>query len=167
MINVLISTVVGLILNLSASQVVKPAAPEANITPSWSLKGADSGIERVSYLRIRSDSQWELVWKRHHSNKKGTPARPKLDFQRVEVVAIFLGSGFNSKGVSAEVQELPESLRVRFDSDSYQTMGQGVRCTPFGMFAVPRTDLPLLLEENVQGLIGKPPIWRFRARISA
>ena len=53
----------------------------------------------------------------------------------------------------------PKLLRVRFDHKSYQTSGPdggGERVQPFGMFVIPRTDKPIVLEENTQGLIGKP-----------
>lgn len=37
----------------------------------------------------------------------------------------------------------------------------------YGMFVLPRTDKPVVLFENVQGLIGEPPIWKERQRIPA
>jgi hypothetical protein len=57
---------------------------------------------------------------------------------------------------------------VRFDHKSYQTAGPGgggERVTPFGFFVMPRTAAPIVLEENVQSLIGKPPEWKERARL--
>ncbi len=38
------------------------------------------------------------------------------------------------------------------------------RATPYGMFVFPKTDKPIVLEENVQGTIGAPPVWKERAR---
>jgi len=39
--------------------------------------------------------------------------------------------------------------------------------TAYGMFVLPRTDKPIVLFENVQGLIGEPPIWKEKHRFAA
>jgi len=33
-----------------------------------------------------------------------------------------------------------------------------------GFFVIPRTDRSIVLEEDVQNLLGKPPVWKERAR---
>ena len=79
-------------------------------------------------------------------------------------IAIFLGKTWNSRGVSATVSEDDERVRVRFDSISYQTIGGADHVTPYGVLVIPRSAKEVVLEENVQGLIGGEPVWKVRAR---
>ena len=89
---------------------------------------------------------------------------PEVDFTHCEVVAVFAGDGWNSDGIQAiSIVEEPDYRRFRFDHLSYQTEGPdggGRRVAAYGFFVLPRTDLPLVLEENVQPLIGEPPVWK-------
>ena len=61
-----------------------------------------------------------------------------------------------------------DARTIRFDDKSYQTEGPnggGKRVSPFGFFVLPRTELPIVLQQNVQSLIGEPPQWQERARL--
>ncbi len=37
--------------------------------------------------------------------------------------------------------------------------------TVYGFFVLPRSPKPVVLEENVQSLLGEPPVWREQARL--
>ncbi|MBL9078339.1 MAG: hypothetical protein JNL08_12590 [Planctomycetes bacterium] len=156
-------------------------AGAAPIVPAVALSGARSAVTESGYHRLRSAADLARVWLAH----RGEPAPqgdygwfynragvPEVDFAGFEVVAIFGGTTWNSAGFAVEaIDDTPEQRRIRFDHKHYQTAGVdgdggGKRATPFGFFVLPRTDLPLVLEEDVQGLIGQPPEWQQRARLA-
>ena len=143
--------------------------------PLVTLSGAHSRIAEKSLRVVTHEADWYALWCRH----VGAPVRevydsdynpagaPTVDFGRCMVVAVFQGKSWNSAGVKAvSVKEEEDVLRFRFDDRSYQTMNGGDEVTAFGFFVVPRTRKPVVLEENVQGLLGKPPVWKERARLA-
>jgi len=98
-----------------------------------------------------------------------------VNFDKCMVVAIFQGKSWNSNGVTCySVQDQGDTVLFRFDEDTYQTMsaepggnGGGVNVTAYGIFVLPRTTKPLIIEENVQNVIGQPPNWKERAKFDA
>ncbi len=145
--------------------------------PLVALSGAKSGIEAAEVHRILTQREFASVWQRHvgakveedeYYNRAGVP---EVDFERCMVVGIFQGKGWNSAGVVAvEILEAADRLTFRFDDRSYQTAGPdggGERVTAFGIFVVPRSTKALVLEEDVQGMIGRPPEWKERKRFDA
>lgn len=78
------------------------------------------------------------------------------------VLAIFRGRGWNSAGVRAiSIVEEQGRIVFRFHDKSYQTDGpdgRGKQGTAYAFFVIPRSTKAVVLEENVQGLIGKPPV---------
>lgn len=154
-----------------------PTAP-APVRAEEIAKGADSRILEPEILRIRSHDELLRAWNRH----KGLPAdappvvmksTPKVDFEQCEVVAIFGGETSSSDGVwIVEVVDEGAVRRVRFDSLTYQSSGggQGMRRrrsqgAEFGFFLLQRTEREVVVEENVQNLLGAPPVWEVRARV--
>ena len=70
------------------------------------------------------------------------------------------------------IEEVEGGRRLRFDSSTYQTASMtgedaGVSVTPFGLWIIDRAGGPVVVEENVQNLIGGEPVWRERARLEA
>jgi hypothetical protein len=88
------------------------------------------------------------------------------------VVAVFQGNDVNSAGLKAvAILEEKDRLVLRFQNKSYQTMGygqvdEGERVTVYGFFVLPRSSKTVVLEENVQNIIGQPPVWKERASLS-
>ena len=105
---------------------------------------------------------------------------PTIDFDRCMVIAVFRGAGWNSSGISAVSISDTDRVVFRFDDRSYQTSSDfttdgklnvdtdddrgGNKVTPFGIFVVPRSEKELVLENNVQNLKGRPPVWKEVAR---
>ena len=60
---------------------------------------------------------------------------------------------------------------LRFDDMSYQTAGGidggRVPVTPYAFVVIPNSAKLVLIEENVQSLKEKPPVWNERARLKA
>jgi hypothetical protein len=133
---------------------------------------------------VTAEDEWVKLWSRHAGKPiraayGGRPAAlegdaqfiPALDFDRYMVIAIATGASWNSDGIQfVSAEENADRILFRFDHWSYQTAGPdggGVRVAPFGFFVLPRSAKPIVVEENVQGLIGHPPKWKERARFDA
>ena len=140
--------------------------PHAVLRPCVVLTGADSHVSERSYHRITSATEWVARWRKHKGKKPDdAPAGlPLVDFDRFMVIAIFQGRAVNSAGLKAVSITVNEDRIVfRFDDDSYQTAGEGKDVTVYGFFVVLRSNKPLVLEEDVQGIIGEPPVWKERS----
>jgi|GEM_PF-3390329 len=151
---------------LDSSVVNGPYCPSpSNLRKLRGFSGADSKIETPECHIIRQNGDaWKKLWNRHAPGK----AVPEVDLGNELVVAIFQGKSVNSRGVELVEILLHECLHtpnflVRFDEATYQSMGEGASVTPFGIFILGRGNWDqFFIEENVQSLKGKPPLWRSR-----
>jgi hypothetical protein len=128
------------------------------ISQAW--EGNDSKITEKEYHRITSKDEWQKLWQRH---SPGDEALPAVDFSKDMIIAVFLGKTVNTGGITAQVEEIGGVLRFQFDGRGYQTLGKWDKVTPFGIFVIPRSDMKVILEENVQNLIGGPARWKTQA----
>lgn len=162
---------------LNHPKVVGTPPHRLRVMPYVSISGAHSKIAELEYHRITNQADWTKLWLRHKGDS-GDPRKynhyynpldlPKVNFASCMVVAVFQGTGWNSAGVDAiSIEPRDRSLVFQFDDRSFQTTGGGEKVTAFGIFVVIRTPMELILEENVQGLIGKPPKWKERHRFKA
>jgi hypothetical protein len=170
-------------LMLVTSLVTAAPTQEQFATPNGVLvtfAGADSRIDKSKYVRITTAEDFQILYMRHlgkdpkeydaYYNPHGVPT---IDFDRCMVIAVFQGRTWNVAGVYVKtIDERDGHVVVRFDDRSYQTSGSdsggGARsATPYGIFVLPRSDRPVILEENVQRYIGGEPEWKERARFEA
>ncbi len=159
-----------------------PAPPRAVAAaparPVVALTGATSAIEKEGYHRIQDAQSLARLWLQHRGKPQpdgeygffyNDAGVPEVDFERYEVVAIFGGKCVNSAGFAVEsIADEPGRRLVRFDHRHYQTAGPdggAESAKPFAFFVLPRTPLPIVLEEDVQGMINQPPQWKERARL--
>lgn len=146
----------------------------AAISPCVALTGADSHVSERGYFRITTLKDWTRIWQEHKGLKQNEeydvysdPAGlPLVDFERFMVIAVFQGRSWNSAGLRAvSIVEEQERIVFRFDDKSYQTAGPdggGKQVSAYGFFVIARSTKAVVLEENVQGLIGKAPVWKER-----
>ena len=76
---------------------------------------------------------------------------------------------------SEAVTEEGSGIRVCYDEMTYQTSsglndddggrGGAVDVTPFGFFVLLRSNKPIVIEDNVQGLKDNPARWKDRAKL--
>lgn len=167
----------------AAQQTARPqrvgragSAEGGRIAPYVTWRGRDSAIESPEYLRIGDAAAWERFWQRHSGrglerDNVGGAFLPCVDFGQCTVVAIVIGKSVNSNGVMlAEIRDEADCLRLRFDESTFQTEGPGPRggavdVRPYGIFVLPRSNKPMVLEENVQGRKGGEAQWKERARL--
>jgi hypothetical protein len=164
----------------SAQQRAAPQLEENTGGAVVSWIGAHSKIVERKFERIRSQEEWENLWHTHtgEGKKFKDPVYafpPRIDFKRCEVVAFFRGRATNHDGeeMVSIAPGADGSVLLRFDSLGYQTaappgqVDHGVACEPFGIWVIDRTDKPIVIEENVQSLIGQPPKWNEQHRFEA
>lgn len=160
-----------------------PAAPQVvnqakTIAPYVSWYGPDSAIHDRSFAKVTSDEQWLKLWERHagaefkRDNIQRPVGLPSIDFNQCMVIAIFNGKKHNTNGVMVEsIDESADRILFRYDESTYQVLfrsGEKAEMPdrhPFGIFVLPRSDKPVEVEENVQGLKNQPPDWKPRAKL--
>ncbi len=170
----------GCAFSVDRSTVARAAGASAEL-PAVSFTGASSHVVEPAFHKITDAREFAKVWVEHRtgSSPKGSynynwnyANVPVVDFEDYMVIAIFQGKSANSNGF--HVEELVDDgdvFRVRYDSMSYQTSeGSGRarrvrKVTPYGIFVVPKTDRPVVLELDTQNMLGRPPIWTERARL--
>lgn len=149
-------------------------APESR-PAAVTIAGSYSKVTKHRVERITTPQRWKDVWKEHMGDRAekgalGWDRWPLIDFDRYMVVAVFAGTATNIEAWEVEsVVDLPDVLRVRYDAVSFQTASfggedKGSATTPYGFFILPRSARELVMEENVQNLIGKPPLWKEKHR---
>ena len=162
------------ILTGTRGSAAEDTAPQT-MKPSVTLTSSDSQVKECGYHRVTSEDEWIKVWQRHKGAKEAkdydlyfNPLNlPFIDFKTCMVIAIFQGDGTNSAGLKAvEVLEDKTSIIFRFKDKFYQTFGgEGVGTkSVYGFFVLPRSTKTVILQEDVQHGIGKPPIWKERVR---
>ena len=137
--------------------------------PYVSIAGHDSAITERRCVRVADAKTWAALWAEHRgdrleTNASGWPTTPAIDFDTCMVIAVFRGEAWNTNGEFVEsIAEVDGAVRVRFDSSTFQTIGPdggGVRVTSFGIWIIAKTARPIVVEENVQGMINRPPKWK-------
>lgn len=165
-----------LVATCSVCALSTPDPQDKTKHPLVGIWGDDSKILKTRYVRVTSQEALTRLWLEHvgsslekHSPYYNDAGVPDVDFGTCEVIAIFQGEQWNTAGVRArDLLEESDRLIFRFEDRSFQTAGPdggGVRATAYGFFVVPKTAKPIALEENVQGLIGRPPKWKERTRL--
>lgn len=141
--------------------------------PIMVLTGPDSAVAVGATHRIMESDLLESIWLAHLGKTRDQAfaqhaALLEVDLDKAMVVAIFLGDSFNCRGLGVEsVVEGKDEVRLRFDGLTYQTGSEGVAVRPYAIVVLPRSSKALVIEENVQDLIGKPPVWKEQVRFPA
>jgi hypothetical protein len=157
---------------------VQDPQPKRQAGPLVTFAGDGSKIAARRFVKVTSKDQWAALWLEHTGQAAAVgeyqwfynPGKvPEVDFEQCMVLGVFQGGRWNSAGIEVE-EILADGKRtvVRFDDRSFQTEGPdggGVQGRPFGLFVLPRDTKPIVLEENVQSLIGAPPEWQHRATL--
>lgn len=141
------------------------------LKPLAFFTGADSAINKPEFLRIGSNENWEVAWRRHQGlslDESYTSMKPKLqfDFKACDVVAIFRGTGTNRKGIRlVGITETDTEVLIRYEDNSYQTEGGSDQTTVYGLLLLPRSEKIVVVERNGQRIKGEPAAWREEARL--
>jgi hypothetical protein len=150
-----------------SSEIVAREPEKAVTKPYASLWGANSKVKKKSYHLIGSPKEMDEVWSRHRGNTDFEyNGRPEVDFDRCLVVAIFEGESANTAGIECkEVLDEAKSITFRFRNRCYQTAQTARSASAYGFFVIPRTTKPIIIEEDIQHVLGRPPVWKERIRL--
>ena len=70
------------------------------------VKGSRSGVREPLQIVVRSQAEWDALWKRHVSIETNPPPPPTIDFNKQIVIGVFLGEkptgGFDVEIIRAE-----------------------------------------------------------------
>lgn len=122
----------------------------------------EGGREDAAYLRAMDEETFAAL------AKGGLKEKPlDIEFPREMVLAVFLGRRVNTGGLNARFFEDNARIYVRVTPETFQTEGGGETHRPWSLFVLPRLKKPVVFFENVQNLIGYPPVWKERARLPA
>lgn len=172
----------------SPQQTASPAsaAPQAvkggkSLAPYVTWWGPDSAVKEPTFVKVTSADAWTSLWEKHtggplkRDNIQRPVGLPTVDFDQCMVVAIFNGRRHNTNGVIIEsIVEMGDRIVVHYDESTYQVaygLGAGEKppaipeLHPFGIFVLPKSDKPIEIEENVQGMKNEPAKWKPRAKL--
>ncbi len=174
----LLTMLAALTLPIAALAPSAGAQEEAPLRVLFTMTGRTSDVVEPRYELATTQEAFDKVWTEHMGERveragQGWAMPPRADFESTAVVFIFGGRSFNSNGFTIEgVSGDRDAASIRFDAITYQTaaafgeVDHGDSVTPWLMAVIERPTGGVVLEENVQGLIGGDPIWRERAKFS-
>jgi len=116
-------------------------------------KGQYSGVLEPSQIVIRTQNQWDNLWKRHSSRKVNPPPPPFVDFENDMVVGVFLGEkrtgGYEVKITSAKRSNSNLYLYYREKSPPRDVMVTQALTQPYHLVKVSKFDIPpIFLRES-------------------
>lgn len=160
---------------LAAGATFRTRAPTR---PYVQWVGHDSKMAHESVLLIRDEPSWLALWeshtgKPHGEGAIGRHAAPKIDFTQCAVVAFFRGPSTNEDGeILDSIQSEKDRVILRFESSGFQTFGLdgsggAVKTTPYGIWVIPATDKPIVIEEGKRELKNEPLTWKEVKRFDA
>lgn len=156
--------VLAVVASAAGAQDRSPTRTEGRaLRPVVAWSGKKSHITAGGQFRVTSAKEWEALWTRHKPDwvekRDHAPNVPEIDFENYMVIAIFGGSGSNVDAIVADaISDESDALRFRYRQITYQTGKTGDDVTPFGIFVVPRSQKPILLEERVIPIVGEQSI---------
>jgi hypothetical protein len=107
------------------------------------------------------------LWLRHQTGKpepgNGSPEAFQsgaVDFQRCMVVAVFQGEGSNCAGYEIHsITEDKDRILVRVQGQYFQTLEEAVVTAAWGVFVLPVSAKPVVVELDTKTLLADPPKW--------
>ena len=172
---------------IAGGSIGSAAALPRKVKPVVVWTGTDSKQGKDSANLCCSLKDWQATWNGHCGHQKDADSStcPEVDFDSYMVVVVFRKT---SRIRVSEIVKEKECVRVRYqpwgnqiifvpdpDKNTVKVveLGRGEidldkTYTPsFAFVVLPKTDKAVVLEEDVQNIIGKPPVWKERARFPA
>ena len=153
------------------------SAPEQVVPIRKSWQGETSRQAEPFAVLVSHPAVWKTLLTSMFSGLENVPNFEPVDFEKEVVLALSDGVSPQCRGISPEeVLEGPDRIRVRVRHHTYQTgfsagEDRGPRPPaerPWGFVVLPRWEgrKPVGVEYNVQSLLGHPPIWKEKYRLS-
>lgn len=178
---------------LSASSVLgqQRLQPVRQMKPALVWTGTDSKIDKEAFVRCTSQPECDELWQKHRGvNPWGTVVQqqkddsqeldhcqycPQVDFDSHMIVAVFSGRGAHEGMSVKSVLDERDFVRIGYKVETSQPgpARPNAPRTPARkpaqgyVFAVlPRSEKPIILEQDVRREINAPPVWIERARLA-
>jgi hypothetical protein len=171
---VLLGCVLSAATSPAAGRVVPTDDKEKLVQPLFSLGGRESKNAKAGYHRIESPEAWKALWLRHNTGTEKpdtvpiTTPQAEVDFSHCMVVAVFQGEGDNCDGFKVHsVLETDEQMTVRIQGLYFATGPEVQKTQAWGIFVLPRSAKPLLIELDTRSDKIDPPKWTKVAEFKA
>ena len=116
--------------------------------------GHDSKVLHESYQLIRDEPAWRALWESRAGKSEYRNFAPKIDFTQCCIAAFFRGPSNNEDGeILQSITTEPDRVVLRFVPSTFQTASfngedHGINTVPFGIWVIPATDKPVVVEEG-------------------
>ena len=142
-------------------------AEAAGAKPLIALHGRNSKIKKPKVVRITTAEDWQALWMEHKTGSAKPTDIPgdleyaDLDFKKVMAIGMFQGEGSHFAGFSSHsISEVEGRILVRVTAHTYQSGPETPATQAWGILILPRSDKEVVLEHDVQHLLGEPPKWK-------
>jgi hypothetical protein len=153
---------------------------ETKLKPTLMFTGSHSAIHRDRYEVVANEKDWKKLWKDHRGDEATrlfaeSSQRFDIDFDTHYVVAVFYGGSPDGDVVP---RQRGETVLIGYKNLYYQTEGgvdlrsdidkaQEATTAQYGFVVLPKPIKTVVIEKDVQGELGKPPIWKEQKRFPA
>ena len=128
---------------------------------------------KEGYHRIESEKAWEALWLKHQTGKKergnsvpNSFTFCEVDFKKYMLLAVFQGFGVNRSGYEVHsITEEKDRLVIRVLPNNFQTLFELSKTTAWGVFVLPRSTKPVVIELDTKSLTADPPKWTRQAEL--
>jgi len=153
MIKAIISVIIfaGFLLGgnvLGLSRAMADTGVEIKVAKEW--KGSHCGYTKPERLVIKTEDQWREVWEKMHRLRLPTPERPKIDFEREMVVAVFMGQR-KTGGYEIEITEIEERKgEIIVEVEEKEPPPESIRAMaltqPYHIVVIKKSSFPVRLQ---------------------
>lgn len=147
---------------------------DAKVKPLLTMYGRNSKIVKRKLLRITNAEDWLALWIEHKTGSPKPADVPRdleyieLDFEKVMVVAVFEGIGAYCAGYTSDsISEVEDQILVRVRAHTYQSEYTTSDTQAWGILVIPRSTKEVVLERDLNHLVGAPSKWKEWKRFPA
>ena len=147
---------IAIILAFVAMSAQSPAERKMNLhammmeAPSTRTieKGDQSNVDDARRVLVRTEAEWTRLWQQHSFDRP----KPKVDFSKEMIVAVFMGSrpnaGFSTTIVSATAANGALIVRYAEKVPAPGAISAQILTFPYHLVAIPRADVKDVTFEN-------------------
>ena len=141
---ILVLGLVGVFFQLNCGS---PALTQISVPLSTLQKGDFSGVREALQIVIRTQDEWDNLWKRYSSIQANPPPTPPINFATEMVVGLFVGEkstgGYEVEITRAERRDSKLYLYYVEKSPPRDAMVTQVLTQPYHLVKIPRDDTPV------------------------
>lgn len=137
--------ILALVVMFAQSPAERKARLDAMILEAPSTrtieKGDQSNIDDAKQVLVRTEAEWTRLWQQHNPDRP----RPKVDFSKEMVVAVFMGSrpnaGFSTAITSAMAANGALEVRYKETMPASGSVSAQILTFPYHIVAIAKADV--------------------------